>query len=331
MNTDINDLSRRLVDPELLPLLDLIPTVELTEGTLPVLREARFPLPQTPGAAEAVSLESRSLPGPKGAPDVQVLVYRPRQASGPLPCILHIHGGGFIGGSAEELTPIHLAMAMQLDCMIVAVDYRLAPEVRFPGAVEDCYAALACVFAEAGSLGIDVQRIGVMGESAGGGLAAALALLARDRGEHRLAFQHLIYPMLDDRTCVTTDPHPHVGRFVWTPQMNLFGWTALLGRPPGSPDISFYAAAARAPDLSRLPPTFIATGALDLFLEEDLGFGGRLLRAGVPVEMHVYPGSFHGFDFMADAGVSRAARRDSLAALARFLQPPAPSTTGGLA
>ena len=163
MNTDMNDLGRRLVDPELLPLLDLIPAVELTEETLPVLRKARFPLPETPGAAETVSLEARSLPGPYGAPDVQVLVYRPRQASGLLPCILHIHGGGFVGGSSEELTPIHLAMAMQLDCMIVAVDYRLAPEVRFPGAVEDCYAALAWVCAEARALGIDGHRSGVLG------------------------------------------------------------------------------------------------------------------------------------------------------------------------
>ena len=162
-------------------------------------------------------------------------------------------------------------------------------------------------------------------------MAAALALPARDRGEHRLAFQHLIYPMLDDRTCVRADPHPHVGRFIWTPQMNLFGWTALLGRAPGSPDVSFYAAAARAQDLSKLPPTFISTGALDLFLDEDLDYGSRLLRAGVPVEIHVYPGSFHGFDFMADAGVSRAARRDSLAALARFLRPPVAARTGDLA
>ena len=331
MDLNTNDASRRLVDPELLPMLDLIPAVELTEEALPVLREARFPLPETPGAAEAVSLETRTLPGPKGAPDVQILVYRPRQASGLLPCIFHVHGGGFVGGSADSLTPVHLAMAMQLDCMIVSVDYRLAPEVCFPGAVEDCYAALAWLFTKAQALGVDDQRIGVMGESAGGGLAAALALLVRDRGEHRLAFQHLTYPMLDDRTCVTTDPHPHVGQFIWTPQMNLFGWSALLGRAPGSTDVSPYAAPARAQDLSRLPATFISTGALDLFLEEDLDYGRRLLRQGVPVEMHVYPGGFHGFDFMADAGVSRAARRDSLAALARFLRPAATSATSGLA
>jgi triacylglycerol lipase len=212
-------------------------------------------------------------------------------------------------------------MAMTLGCIIVSVDYRLAPEVRFPGAIEDCYAALAWVFEHATELGVDSQRIGVMGESAGGGLAAALALLARDRGKYRLAFQHLIYPMIDDRTCVTSDPHPYTGEFTWTAAGNTFGWSSLLSVPPGSDGVSPYAAAARAQDLAGLPPTFISTGALDLFLEEDLEYARRLTRHGVPVELHVYPGAIHGFDMMPTAQVAVSARRDRLDALRRVLHP----------
>ena len=321
MDLDVKEAGRRLVDPELLPLLDLVPTMELNDETLPFARENRFPLPETPGAAEAVSARVHSIPGPNGPPDVILRIYRPRSATGPLPCIFHIHGGGFVAGSAESMTPLHLAAAMKLDCMIASVDYRLAPEVRFPGAIEDCYAAIGWLFDQAEALGVKADRIGVMGESAGGGLAAALALLARDRGEYRLAFQHLIYPMLDDRTCVTSDPHPHTGQFVWTPQQNHFGWSALLGRPPGLPGVSPYAAPARADSLEGLPPSFISTGALDLFLEEDIDYARRLMRAGVSVELHVYPGGFHGFDFLSNAEVSQVARRDSAAALARALRP----------
>jgi len=150
--------------------------------------------------------------------------------------------------------------------------------------------------------------------------AAGLALLARDRGQYQLAFQHLIAPMLDDRTCTTRDPNPFTGQFIWTPESNEFGWTSLLGGPPGSPNVSPYAAAARATDVSGLPRTFICMGALDLFLEEDLEYAHRLMRAGVPVELHVYPGAFHAFDIHATAQVAQAARRDSRAALRRVLR-----------
>ena len=175
------------------------------------------------------------------------------------------------------------------------------------------------MFANAAELGVDPARIGVMGESAGGGLAASLALLVRDRGEHSLRFQHLIYPMIDDRTCVTASPNPYTGEFVWTAQANHFGWSSLLGQAPGSAGVSPYAAAARAESLAGLPPTFIATGALDLFLEEDLDYAQRLVRTGVPLELHVYPGAYHGFQWEQAAQVTRTAARDSLAALAKAL------------
>jgi len=175
------------------------------------------------------------------------------------------------------------------------------------------------VFSHAGDLQVDADRIGVMGESAGGGLAAALALMARDKCEFKLAFQHLIYPMLDDRTCVSSDPHPFVGQYVWNTLSNRFGWRSLLGQEPGGDDVSPYAAPARASDLSGLPPTFVGTAALDLFLEENLEWVRRLSRAGVPVELHVYPAAFHAFDVAPDAEVAVRARRESVDALRRAL------------
>lgn len=313
--------TRRLVDPQLLPLLDAWPQVSLSVDILPEIRAMdRLPMPEPTGAAAAVVLDRRVVPGPAGAPDVEVLAYRPARGGGPLPCIFHIHGGGYVIGSVDAQEAQHRDMVATLGCMLVTVDYRLAPETVFPGAVEDCYAALSWLFGNAAALGVDPVRIGVMGESAGGGLAAGLALLARDRGEHRLAFQHLIYPMIDDRTCVRPDPHPHAGEFIWDAHNNHFGWSALLGAEPGSEGVSPYAAAARAEDLTNLPPTYLAAGGLDLFLEEDLDYARRLMRAGVPVELHVYPGGFHGFDFDPAADVSARARRDSLDALLRFLK-----------
>lgn len=313
--------TRRLVDPQLLPLLDVWPVVTLNRESLADIRAMdRLPMPDLTEAAASVRLTRRALPGPADAPDVDVLIYQPADADGRCPCIFHIHGGGYVIGSVEAQEAQHRDMAARLGCVIVTVDYRLAPETAFPGAVEDCYAALSWVFGNAPALGVDAARIGVMGESAGGGLAASLALLTRDRGEHSLAFQHLIYPMIDDRTCSHPEPHPHAGEFIWTPEHNHFGWAALLGVEPGSTGVSPYAAAARADDLTNLPPTYIATGGLDLFLEEDLDYARRLMRAGVAVELHVYPGGFHGFDFDPTADVSARARRDSLDALSRSLK-----------
>ncbi|HWF01507.1 MAG TPA: alpha/beta hydrolase [Caulobacteraceae bacterium] len=309
--------SRHLVDPELLPMLEMIPRTELTLETLPTARSGGWPMPPAP--PEAADQKIVRVPGPAGAPDVELFIYTPKGAASPLPCIYHVHGGGYVAGSCAAQEPAHRMMAHDLGCIIVSVEYRLAPETPYPGPVEDCYAGLSWTFDHAAEIGVDERRIGLMGESAGGGLAAALALMTRDRGRYRLSFQHLVYPMLDDRTCTRPDPHPTAGEFVWHDANNRFGWSSLLGHEPGLEDVSPYAAPARAEDLSGLPPTCISTGALDLFMEEDIEYARRLMRAGVPTELHVYPGAFHAFDFHPAAAVSHQARRDRKEHLARAL------------
>jgi triacylglycerol lipase len=310
--------TRNLVDPELLPLLEAWPTMTLSADMLDQARSWQPPAP--PVADDGVSHETIAVPGPDGAPDVPLHVFRPATASGPVGCIYHMHGGGYVLGKAADVAVRLRPMVEALGCVIVSVDYRLAPEAPFPAAIEDCYAGLVWTFANAQRLGIDATGIGVMGESAGGGLAAALALLARDRGAYALAFQHLLYPMIDDRTCVST-ADPQTGEFIWNRESNLFGWASLLGEAPGGPEVSPYAAAARASDLTGLPPTYIATGALDLFRDEDIAFAQRLLAAGVPTEFHIWPGAFHGFDMWPAATVAQAANESRVASLKRALAP----------
>ena len=311
--------SRHLLDRQLFPLLDLLPTVALTVDNLAERRARR--LPPTVADNSDVSLAKRNIPGLPGAPAVPLYIYRPIGAAGALPTIYHIHGGGFVAGSAAQLEAAHRHVVISLGCMLISVDYRLAPEERFPGAIEDCFAGLCWVIEHARELGVDISHLGLSGESAGGGLAAALALMARDRNIQPLAFQHLIYPMLDDCTCVRPDPPPFAGEFLWHAPNNRFAWNAMLGHEPGGDNVSYYAAPARANDLAGLPPTFLSVGALDLFVEENLEFGRRLMRAGVPVELHVWPGAIHGFDLLPDAHIAMEANRASRTALRRFLWP----------
>ena len=257
------------------------------------------------------------VPGAPGDPDVRVRTYRKKQGAASRPAILHLHGGGYILGTPDASAPFCAQWADAFDAVVIAPAYRLGPETSLPGNVEDAYCALAWAVKNASSLGIDTSRIAVAGESAGGGLAAGLALLVRDRGEYSFCHQQLIFPMLDDRTAVRKDISPMYGEFVWTNASNHFGWTALLGQPPGSDGVSPYAAAARAESLKGLPPAYIATGALDLFTEENLDYAKRLMADGVPVELHVYPGAPHGFMQRASARVSKTYARDAMAALAR--------------
>jgi acetyl esterase/lipase len=323
--------TRHLVVPELVAGLDMFPTLNLTAETLPQARagfnEMLEQMNATVPAFPDIAVSERSIPGPQGSPDVRVLVYLPRNVAAPMPALLWIHGGGYVIGSADLADANVKQIVSATGCAAVAVDYRLAPETPHPGPIEDCYAALQWLYTHAQELGVDAARIAIGGDSAGGGLTACLALLARDRGAVPLVFQLLIYPMLDDRTVTTVDPHPYTGEFVWTAELNRFGWTALLGKEPGGPDVSPYAAAARAEHLEGLPPAFIGVGTLDLFLEEDLEYARRLMRAGVPTELHVYPGAYHGFPMVAEAKVAQALARDYLNALARAFSKHTPSTS----
>jgi acetyl esterase/lipase len=313
--------TRHLVDPEFVALLDQVSDSVLTAETLNLARALTAQAPAALPQSSALSVNERFIPGPEGAPDVRVLVYLPTSGQRPLPALLWLHGGGYVLGSAdaEDLTAKSIVSA--IGCAVVSVDYRLAPETPHPGPVEDCYAALKWLSTHADELSIDPKRIAVGGSSAGGGLAAALAILTRDRGEVPLVFQLLFAPMLDDRTCTLEEPHPYTGEFIWTPEANRFGWTSLLGQNPGGTDVSPYAAAARTRHLEGLPAAFLCVGALDLFLEEDLEYARRLMRAGVPTELHVYPGAYHGFRMVADAQVTQAAMRDQFAALKRAFDP----------
>jgi len=310
-----------LVDPELRDALALSPQVPLTAETLTQRRAdalvlaSSVPKPDLPDIATGeIHVESAF-----GAKPIRVLTYRPVRSGGPLPAIVHIHGGGFVMGAPEMKDVENRLFASELRCAIYSVDHRLAPEAPHPAPVEDIYSVFVWLHANAGQLGLDPARIGIKGESGGGGFAAGAALYARDRRGPKFAFQHLIYPMIDDRTAVRVDLHPYVGEFVWTQANNYFGWRSLLGEEPGSADLSPYAAAARAADVSGLPPTYISVGGLDLFLEENVTYADRLSRAGVPVEFHLYPRAYHGFYRATNARVTRQAEHDTREALRRFL------------
>jgi acetyl esterase/lipase len=320
---------RERLDPELTDPLDT--WYEVTGGGIdlhdvPAARRMMDELAAAQMAkatrAEGIDSEDGRVPGPAGAPEVMVRVYRPRERPVRLPALVWIHGGGYVLGSMarDDLLAAHLSAAAQ--CVVVSVDYRLAPEHPFPAPVEDCYAALAWLAASSEALGVDPARIAIGGASAGGGLAAGLALLARDRGEVAVRFQLLVYPMIDDRNVAPAGPGAP-DTFVWSRENNAMGWRAYLGGAPGGADISPYAAAARAADLAGLPPAYIPVGDVDLFLEENLEYARRLLAAGVPTELHVYPGAFHGFNgFVPGAAISRRFNAERDAVLRRMLHDP---------
>lgn len=269
-----------------------------------------------PGRVPAdMTVERRTVPGPEGAPPVEVWVYRPRSAGPATPALLWVHGGGHLIGHPAQDEKGSVGFARELGITVVAVRYRLAPRHPAPAGLEDVRAALEWMAASAGELGIDPGRIAVGGASAGGGLAAALALLCHDRGGPRPVFQLLVYPMLDDRTALRTDVDT-ANMYLWSPEANRYAWGALLGRAPGSAGVSPYAAPARREDLSGLPPAWIGVGTNDLFHDEDVAYARRLEEAGVPCALTIVPGAFHGFEVpFADTEVVRGFRRAQTDAL----------------
>lgn len=287
----------QLVNPQFRPYLQdkpfLLSPHEANTAYLPTMRQnmkrAARPLLATPEVLQ------RTIPGPKGAPEVTV--YITGVLRGALrPAVLHMHGGGFIAGSAADSRRNIQEIAVTHDCVAVSVEYRLAPETTFPGPLEDSYAALSWLYTHAAELGVDRTRIAVKGESAGGWHAAALSILARDRGEFPICLQVLVYPTLDDRTGSSINLPPYLGRYVWTPQATRFSWSTFLGMPVGSSVPPPYSVPARVNNLAGLPPAWIGVGSVDLFATEDMEYARRLLQAGVPTEFLLVPGAVHGFN-----------------------------------
>lgn len=246
------------------------------------------PLPDVPVA-------ERRIPGPAGAPDVLIQVINAKPGLS-RPAILYTHGGGFVLGRAADELAMAQTIAAEIGCVVVNVEYRLAPETTWQGSTEDNYAALKWLYANVAELGVNPAKIAVMGGSAGGGHAALLAILARDRGEIPLAFQCLTYPMLDDRTGANNDARAYDVATVWTSEQNRYAWGAFLGQTAGGADVPAAAVPARVENLAGLPPAWIGVGSIDLFVDEDVQYARRLIEAGVMTELVVVPGACHGFD-----------------------------------
>lgn len=291
------------IDPELSGPLDAFLAQiggSLDLSDIPALRAGVAAAVAMAGTATRPGVGITDVPLAGGA--IAVRAYRPAGQRGALPVLLWMHGGGLVIGNVAQDDLLVGELVESVGCAVVSVEYRLAPEHPYPVPLEDCYTALRWV---AEQPDFDRTRIAIGGASAGAGLAAALALLARDRAEVWPMFQMLLYPMLDDRNIA---PASAVlpDTLVWSRDNNRIGWNAYLDGAAGSEEGPRYGAAARAVNLSGLPPAYIAVGELDLFLDEDIDYARRLLAAGVAAELHVYPGAYHGFDAIAPkAEISR--------------------------
>jgi triacylglycerol lipase len=302
--------TNELLHPSIAAVVEGI-SVTIDDDTLPLMRQE---LPQA--LSDRVQRRDHLVPGD---PEVPIRVHRPVGVDEPLPCMVWLHGGGYVLGHHLNEDPMFDDLCDRLSMVAVTVGYRLAPETPYPGPVEDCYRALAWTFANAVDLGIQGDRIGVGGLSAGGGLAAAVALLARDRGELDLAFQLLDSPMLDDRDTSMQDRWDD--RLLWSRESNDFGWRSYLGPLHGIAEVPYAAAPARAEDLSGLAPAFVSVGGVDGFAHEDLDYAMRLNQAQVPVELHLYPGACHGYQIARDSPITIQSERDRDEWLARQLRP----------
>lgn len=314
--------TKHLLDPELHPLLDLVPPFELDDQQLHLMRDnpsmaAELGDPEQAG----VTREEVHTSGAAG-PEVRALLYRPSEKAATGAGYLHIHGGGYVMGTPEMSDPVNLEICARLGAVVLSVDYRVAPEHPIPAPLDDCYTGLAWLHEQAPTFGVDRDRIAIGGESAGGGLAAALAIKARDAGEYAICHQHLTYPMLDDRTGTPEQPgDPLVGEFIWTRQSNQYGWRSYLGDAPAeAPQVP-----ARLEDFAGLPPTWMATAALDLFRDENIDYARRLMLAGVRTELVSYPAACHGFQMVPGTQFAKRYAQDHLHALARGLGVPVKS------
>lgn len=313
-------------DPELAVVLDTLGALTSITPENLAARRARDAASRPRPTVEELRADGRfevtevRVPGPPGGPEVVLVSARPAGVAGPLPLLYYMHGGAMIMGNAWSVLPRILREWVEpLGMAVLSVEYRLAPETRYPGPLEDCYAGLVWAVEHAAELDVDPGRIVIGGKSAGGGLAAALALLARDRGGPSALGQLLLCPMLDDRM-ETLSSHQMSGVGLWDLTSHTTVWQALLGDLYGSSELPPYAAPARATDLSGLPPAFIEVGSAEMFRDEDVAYAQAIWRAGGRAELHVWPGAYHGFDGIAPhAAVSKDARATRTRWLRRLL------------
>jgi len=307
------------IDPELAAVVDLIPQRDPDdiEGSRAQMAAMIAPLNANVDVT-GLTITDHDVPGPDGAPPVLVRVYAPEGAppAGGRPALLDIHGGGFVVGSVDMEHAFAANVARTLDALVAVVEYRLAPEHPFPAGLDDCYAALTWLHREAAALGVDTARVAVGGQSAGGGLSAATALLARDRGGPPLCFQFLGIPELDHRL-ETTSMRTFTDTPVWTLPAAKLSWSRYLG--PDCTTVSPYASPAIADDLRGLPPAYVTTMEFDPLRDEGILYALRMMEAGVSVELHSYPGTFHGSALVTSAAVSRRAQKELVDALRRGL------------
>jgi acetyl esterase/lipase len=305
-------------DPEIAELVPLLPTWEGDDvakmRTAMSEMIAQLPAPETTG----LQIEDRRVPGRDGDPEVTVRIYRPEHRAAPAG-IYSVHGGGFIAGDLETEHGSNVMLARELGVVVVSVDYRLAPETPFPGPLEDVYAGLVWMAAHASELGIDPGRIAIHGMSAGGGLCAGLALLARDRGGPHIAFQFLSVPELDDRLA-TASMTAFTDTPLWNRPNAVASWNHYLGAGrAGTDDVSIYAAPARATDLAGLPPAYVSVMHFDPLRDEGIAYALGMLAAGVAVELHLFPGTFHGSSLVPHAAISQREQAEALTVLRRAL------------
>jgi acetyl esterase/lipase len=311
--------TKHLLDPELRAMADGPFLQNLNDAKVARVREAMADQVPTLADPQPHGLYRKEILAPQDSgPAVRCLLYGPaeRENATSTAAYLHVHGGGYLFGSPEGSDPMNRYIARELGITVLSVDYRLAPEHPIPAPLDDCYAALSWLHENATDLGVDPQRIGIGGESAGGGLAAALAIKARDAGEYPICWQALTYPMLDNRTGSEAYPgDPLVGEFVWTRELNQYGWQSYLGQAaPEAPQVP-----ARLQSFEGLPPTWMFTATLDLFRDENIEYAQKLMAAGVSCELSVYPGACHAFQRIEHAGLSKRYRADLLAALRKGL------------
>ena len=294
-------MDEAVLDPELVALAANAPVLDLSDEFIVAMRGAgqasMFGAP--PQLSDAVERTEHVV---SEDPRVVVRVHRPKGVDGALPCLYSIHGGGYVFGSYDMDDLKFDVLCPELGIVGVSVEYRLSPETTYPGPLDDCYAGLKWSYDHAAELGIDPDHIGIGGVSAGGGLAAALALLARDRGEVPVRFQLLECPMIDDRQVTSSSGRD--GMIIWSRESNTYGWRSYLGDLYGTDDIPAYAAAARATDLVGLPPAFVIVGGADGFRDEDIEYALRLGQAGVHTELHVLPGAPHGVQMFAGTDIA---------------------------